>query len=35
MTHTDFDRWLAAYGAAWEAKDAEAFAALFTDDVRS
>ena len=34
MDHQTFDRWLAAYGAAWEAKDAEAFAHLFTDDVR-
>ena len=28
MTHHEFDRWLKAYGAAWEARDAEAFAAL-------
>ena len=34
MTQHEFDRWLKAYGAAWEAKDAEAFAGLFTDDVR-
>lgn len=26
--------WLAAYGAAWEAKDADAAARLFTDDAR-
>jgi ketosteroid isomerase-like protein len=29
-----FDRWLTAYGAAWEAKDTEAFTGLFTEDVR-
>ena len=34
MNHPEFDRWLRAYGAAWEAKDTEAFVALFTDDVR-
>ena len=33
MTHHEFDTWLTAYGAAWEARDAEAFAGLFTDDV--
>ena len=34
MNRRDFDRWLKAYGAAWEARDAEAFSVLFTDDVR-
>jgi len=34
MTHHKFDTWLTAYGAAWEARDAETFAGLFTDDVR-
>lgn len=34
MTHESFDRWLSAYGAAWEAKDVETFVANFTDDAR-
>ncbi len=34
MTHHKFDTWLKTYGAAWEARDAETFAGLFTDDVR-
>lgn len=33
METTDLDRWLAAYGRAWEQKDAHAFSALFTPDV--
>lgn len=28
----DFESWLSAYGAAWEALDAEAYMPLFTDD---
>ena len=34
MTQHEFDSWLKRYGAAWEAKDADAFTALFADDVR-
>ena len=34
MTQHEFDRWLKTYGAAWEAKDAGAFTALFSEDVR-
>ncbi len=34
MTEADFKAWLASLGQAWEARDAEAFAALFTEDVR-
>ncbi|WP_456426307.1 nuclear transport factor 2 family protein [Rhodocaloribacter sp.] len=34
MTEAGFEAWLVAYGGAWEARDAEAFAALFTEDVR-
>ena len=33
MDHHKFDDWLTRYGAAWEAKDADAFTALFSDDV--
>ncbi len=34
MTLSDqkFENWLQAYGAAWQAKDASAFAALFEED---
>lgn len=32
MTVADFRRWLAAYGRAWEARDPDAAAALFTED---
>ena len=34
MTHQAFDHWLTTYGAAWEARDAGAFAGLFTEAVR-
>ncbi len=34
MNHQAFDQWLKTYGAAWEAKDADAFTALFSDDVQ-
>ena len=34
MTHHQFDTWLKTYGVAWEAKDADAFARLFTENVR-
>jgi hypothetical protein len=34
MESNHFDSWLAAYGRAWERRDAQAFAALFTPDVR-
>ena len=34
MTPEAFDRWLVAYGSAWEARDAGKFSAIFTDDVR-
>ena len=33
MESNHFDNWLAAYGLAWERRDAQAFAALFTPDV--
>jgi hypothetical protein len=32
MTRDEFDTWLAAYGRAWEGRDAEAAAALFTEN---
>ncbi len=32
MTHDDFERWLRAYGQAWEGRDPGAAALLFTDD---
>ena len=32
MTRDELDSWLRAYGAAWEARDGEAAAALFADD---
>lgn len=32
MERDDFDRWLAAYGRAWETKDAQAVAGLFAED---
>lgn len=32
MTHDDFERWLRAYGQAWEGRDPAAAALLFTDD---
>ncbi|MDQ3875515.1 MAG: nuclear transport factor 2 family protein [Actinomycetota bacterium] len=32
MTLAELDRWLSAYGAAWERRDADAFAALFSAD---
>lgn len=34
MSEAAFLRWLDAYGAAWERRDADAFAALFADDAR-
>jgi hypothetical protein len=33
MESNHFDNWLAAYGLAWERRDGQAFAALFTPDV--
>jgi ketosteroid isomerase-like protein len=33
MESNHLDNWLAAYGLAWERRDAQAFAALFTPDV--
>ena len=32
LTEQDFETWLRAYGAAWEARDTEAFSALFEQD---
>ncbi|MGE0031251.1 MAG: nuclear transport factor 2 family protein [Steroidobacteraceae bacterium] len=32
MTNDDFERWLRAYGQAWEDRDPAAAARLFTDD---
>jgi len=32
MTTTEFDSWLTRYGAAWESRDPDAAAALFTAD---
>lgn len=32
MDQKIFERWLDAYGAAWEARDSDAFAAVFTED---
>ena len=32
LSEQKFEQWLRDYGAAWEAKDADAFAALFADD---
>ncbi len=32
LSEQDLERWLAAYGAAWEAKDADAVTAIFTAD---
>ena len=32
MTHDEFRAWLDAYGHAWETRDANAAAALFSDD---
>lgn len=32
MTESDFDRWLQAYGSAWESRDPEAAVGLFTSD---
>ena len=34
MTTAEFEEWLAAYGRAWESRDPEAAAALFTEDTR-
>lgn len=34
MTRPTFETWLRRYGAAWEARDAAAFVALFTEDCR-
>lgn len=34
MSVTDFETWLAAYGRAWEDRDADAAAALFGADAR-
>ncbi len=34
VDRTAFERWLSAYGGAWEDKDAEGFAALFVQDAR-
>ncbi len=31
ITTADLEAWLSAYGAAWESKDAEAVAAIFTE----
>ena len=32
LTETQFEKWLSAYGTAWEAKDAKAFSSLFDAD---
>ena len=32
MTHDELDGWLRAYGAAWEAREGDAAAALFAED---
>ncbi len=32
ITEQQFEGWLSAYGAAWEAKDSSGFADLFADD---
>ena len=32
MTHEDLDQWLGLYGEAWETRDGEAVARLFTED---
>ena len=32
LTRADFDTWLRGYGGAWEGRDADAAAALFTPD---
>jgi hypothetical protein len=32
MNNADFERWLSAYGQAWEGRDPAAAALLFTDD---
>lgn len=32
MTHEELDRWLRRYGAAWERRDGELAASLFTED---
>ena len=34
ISNQDLTRWLEAYGAAWEGRDAGAAAALFTDDAQ-
>ncbi len=34
MNETEFRTWLDSYGRAWEARDPEAAAALFSEDVR-
>ena len=34
MTDADLSAWLGRYGRAWEARDADRFAALFSPDVR-
>ncbi len=34
MTAAELDKWLAAYGRAWESRDPEAACVLFTDDAR-
>jgi len=34
MKLAEFDQWLGRLGAAWEAKDGEAYAALFSEDAR-
>ena len=34
MTKESFERWLQAYGQAWETRDPAAVAALFTEDAR-
>ena len=35
MNSGKFDRWVEAYGRAWETKDPEAAAYLFVEDARS
>lgn len=32
LTEQKFEQWLSAYGAAWQARDAHAFAALFDEN---
>lgn len=34
VTQSDFERWLSAYGSAWQGRDPEAAARLFSEDAR-